>query len=167
MTDLAEGAGDEAPPLHARGPLSRIAFAIGSAGLILAMLTDSIAVLGRHTGFALLGSIEVVQSAIVLIASASMVCATLAGGHASVHILTERLKPAMAARLAVFGDVLSALCMLLLVVGSVILLGDLWDGHERTELLHISMRWLRVILIVCLALIGMLFLKAAFVRKRA
>lgn len=158
VTDAASPASEE-PAV--RGTAAKAAFYVGSAGLLLATATDSIAVLGRHTGFALLGSIEIVQVAIVFIAAASMVTVTLNHGHAAVHILTDRLAPARRAMLARIAACLGALAVGLLLVGSVILLGDVWNGHERSELLHIPLRWLRLLMIVALGIVALLFLKAA------
>ena len=86
----------------------KLAYLIGSFGLLAATAADALAVGGRHTGFAFLGSIEVVQAAVVLIASSAMVAATIVGSHASVHILTERLAKPTAHRLARLSDLLSA-----------------------------------------------------------
>ena len=57
--------------------LDRVAFVVGSMGLLGAMSADALAVLGRHVGLPLLGSIEIVQACVVLVASAAMIGATL------------------------------------------------------------------------------------------
>ncbi|UZK67007.1 TRAP transporter small permease [Sphingomonas sp. M1-B02] len=162
VTDAAPPVGEENA---ASGIAGKAAFYIGSAGLLLATAADSIAVLGRHTGFALLGSIEIVQAAIVFIAAASMVSVTLAHGHAAVHILTDRLPPARRQRLARIAALLGTLAVGLLMVGSLILLCDLWNAHERSELLHIPLRWFRLLMIIALGIVAILFLKAAFARR--
>ena len=64
---------DADAPSPARGPIARVAFLVGCGGLLLATAADSIAVVGRHIGLPLLGAIEVVQAAIVLIAASSLV----------------------------------------------------------------------------------------------
>lgn len=163
VTDAAAALHDEEPPpAPATGIAGMTAFYIGSAGLLLATAADSIAVLGRHTGFALLGAIEIVQAAIVLIAASSMVGVTLARGHAAVHILTDRLAPRRRDLLARAANLLGAIAVLLLAIGSVILLSDLWNGHERSELLHIPLRWFRLLMIVALAFVALLFVRHAF-----
>ena len=146
---------DRPPP---QGPLARTAFLIGGAGLLTATAIDSLAVLGRHTGFAFLGSIEIVQSAVVLAASGAVVVATLARGHAAVHILTDRLSPAAAGRLAHAAAILSALVFVCMAVGSAWLMMEGWGGHERTELLRIPLRWLRLIWTLAALLVAALFL---------
>ncbi|MFL9841517.1 TRAP transporter small permease subunit [Sphingomonas sp. ST-64] len=165
VTDSAAPLHDEdAAPAPTAGIAGRAAFFIGSAGLLIATAADSIAVLGRHAGFALIGSIEIVQAAIVFIAASSMVAVTLARGHATVHILTDRLDPARRARLARVPNLLGALAVLLLAAGSVILLGDLWNGHERSELLHIPLRWFRLLMIAALLFVAILFVRHAVSR---
>lgn len=166
ITDAAAPLHDEEPPPARRDSVAgRVAFYIGSAGLLAATAADSIAVLGRHTGFALLGAIEIVQAAIVFIAASSMVVVTLARGHAAVHILTDRLGPGRRQLLSRVANLLGALAVLLLIIGSLILLGDTWAGHERSELLHIPLRWFRVLMIAALAFMAILFLRDA-IRSR-
>lgn len=166
ITDAAAPLHDEEPPpAPVTGIAGKVAFYIGSAGLLLATAADSIAVLGRHTGFALIGSIEIVQAAIVFIAASSMVAVTLSRGHAAVHILTDRLSPARRATLARIANLLGALAVLLLAAGSLILLGDLWNGHERSELLHIPLRWFRLLMIAALVFVAILFVRHAFTRE--
>lgn len=168
VTDAAAPLHDEEPPpAPVAGIAGRAAFYIGSAGLLLATAADSIAVLGRHTGFALIGSIEIVQAAIVFIAASSMVSVTLSRGHAAVHILTDRLTPARRASLARIANLLGALALLLLAAGSLILLADLWNGHERSELLHIPLRWFRLLMIAALVFVAVLFVRHAFERPKA
>lgn len=165
VTDAAAPLHDEEPPpAPVTGIAGRTVFYIGSAGLLLATAADSIAVLGRHTGFALIGSIEIVQAAIVFIAASSMVSVTLSRGHAAVHILTDRLTPSRRASFARIANLLGVLALLLLAAGSMILLADLWNGHERSELLHIPLRWFRLLMIAALVFVAILFVRQAFER---
>jgi TRAP-type C4-dicarboxylate transport system permease small subunit len=145
--------------------LERPIFLVGSAGLLLAMAVDSLAVLGRHAGFVVAGSIELVQCAIVVIASAAMVLATVSGAHATVHIITSRLSDSAAARWARFADAASACVFLLLAAGSIWIATELWDTGERTEILGVSMRWLRLIWIASSLLIAGLFFDFALRRR--
>lgn len=155
---------DADAPSANHGPIARIAFLVGCGGLLLATAADSIAVLGRHIGLPLLGAIEVVQAAIVLIAASSLVSVTLACGHAGVHILTERLKPALRRRLALFADIAAALTVVLLVIGSVMILADLWNGYERSELLHIPLRVLRLLMTLALTVVAVAFAHQAWTK---
>lgn len=166
VVDAAPAHSEEPPPARATGIVGTAAFYTGCCGLMLAMAADSIAVLGRHTGFPLLGSIEIVQASIVLIAASAMVSVTLARGHAAVHILTERLGQDWRDRLAILANLLGAATVLLLAAGTVMLLIDLWAGFERSELLHIPLRWLRALMLVALLLVAGIFLKQALWRQR-
>jgi TRAP-type transport system small permease protein len=148
------------------GPVGKAAYWIGSAGLLIATAADALAVLGRHTGVALLGSIEIIQVSVVLIASSAMVAATIVGAHASVHILTERLAKPNADRLARIASWLSALIFLLLAAGSIWVASDLWSGFEQTELLGIPLRWFRAAWIVAALLIVALFVRQAVRRPQ-
>lgn len=164
QNDLDPG---EAPPPtpQTESGATRAAFLVGGTGLFVAMATDAIAVLGRHAGFTLLGSIEVVQCCIVLIASSAMIFATLKGTHAAVHILTERLSAPAVALLAKIAALLSMSLFILLAAGCLWLVADLWHGHERTELLHIPITPLRLRQIAALLFVAALFARALFRRS--
>jgi TRAP-type C4-dicarboxylate transport system permease small subunit len=125
--------------------LSRMALAIGSLGLLGAMLVDCAAVTGRRSGIPLLGSIELSELCIVCMASASLLGVTLERGHASVHLLTERLSEGPKRAFARVGDLLSAVFFAFILGGSGLLVLELWHGHERSELLQLPILPLRVI----------------------
>lgn len=145
----------------------RLVFWVGSVGLLAAAAIDGIAVLGRHTGFGFLGSIELVQVAVVLIASSAMIGATIVGSHAAVHILTERLSPRAAAIAKRVAALLSALTFTLFAIGSAWVASDLWNGFERTELLALPLRWFRLLWIAAALIVATLFLRQALARTRA
>lgn len=166
MATSTESSDGDAPAVRSDGLVARSAFLVGCCGLLLATAADSIAVLGRHAGFQLLGAIEVVQAAIVLIAASSLVSVTLARGHAGVHILTERLKPGSRRRLAIAADLAAALTVMVLVIGSTMILADLWNGYERSELLHIPLRLLRLLMTIALAVVAIAFLRQAWTTWR-
>ena len=148
MPDLEPGAAHG--HAAAKGPLATIAYTLGGIGLLGATAADSLAVAGRHTGVHLLGSIELV-----------MLLATLPDTPASGHLVTDRLSRPAAARLARVAAALSALTFLALAAGSIWLASDLWRGFEQTELLHIPLRWLRVLWIAfALVIAGRFALKA-------
>lgn len=130
---------------HFSRALTRASFVLGAVGLLGAMAIDATAVIGRHLGMPVLGSIELVESCVVLMASASLVGTTLDRGHASVHILTQQLSAAARVRFARASDLLSAIFFAALAIGSAIIGRDLWGGDERTELLGLPLaplRWL-------------------------
>jgi TRAP-type C4-dicarboxylate transport system permease small subunit len=130
-----------------RGPTQWL-FLVGAAGLLVAMATDAVAVLGRHIGRPLLGSIEVVQAAILLASSAAMVSATLAEKHAVVHLLIDRLQPASRAVLQRLHALLCMVFFAALGAGSIWIALDMRGGYERSELLGIPFAPLRVISIL-------------------
>jgi TRAP-type C4-dicarboxylate transport system permease small subunit len=138
--------------------LERVAFLVGSAGLLIAMGADALAVLGRHLGVPLLGSIEIVQASVVLVASAAMIAATLRGSHARVHLLLSRLNEAQRCAFERIADAASALVFMIFACGSIWIAAELWQGHELTDLLHIPLRWLRVFWIAISLLIVALLL---------
>lgn len=145
-----------------QGWLASAAYVLGGIGLLAATATDAVAVAGRHTGLHLLGSIELVQAAVVLLTTSAMLITTICGGHASVHIVAERLSPSAAARLGRAASFVSGLTFLALAAGSAWVASDLWNGFEQTELLHIPLRWLRAVWIVFALLIALRFFRYAF-----
>lgn len=158
MTQTKTG-DNTAPKSRPLSLIQRACVVIGSCGLLLAMAADTIAVVGRHTGFSLIGSIELVQIAIVLLASSAMVIATSQSAHATVHILTERLSAGAAALLARLAALISALFCVLIIAGSAWVTADLWLDHERTELLHIPLRGFRVLLIAAFVIMAGFFIR--------
>ena len=144
-----------------QGFVTKLAYFVGSVGLLTATAVDAVAVAGRHLGFTVLGSIELVQAAAVLTATSAMVVATAVGSHASVHIITQRLPESTRARLARSAAALGALLFLLIAAGSLWVAAELWSGHEQTELLGIGIRWLRAFWILGAVLITILFCRRA------
>jgi TRAP-type C4-dicarboxylate transport system permease small subunit len=125
--------------------LSKLSFALGAAGLLGAMALDFTAVVGRHIGVPLLGSLELSEASIVCMASASLLGTTLDRGHASVHLLIERLSVRAKQHMLRGADALSGLFFLFVLCGSVLLVAELWNGAEYSELLHVPIVPLRLI----------------------
>ena len=163
---------NEHPPQRDDAPhgvtawVERVAFVIGSIGLLVAMFADALAVLGRHLGLPILGSIEIVQAGVVLLASAAMLGATLSGTHARVHLVVDRLSGTGKRRLLRWADALSGLVFAVFAFGSIWIAAELWGGHEHSELLHIPLRWLRVLWIVAAIAIAIVFFTNALRRER-
>jgi TRAP-type C4-dicarboxylate transport system permease small subunit len=147
MNHEAESALGAPPPAASgiAGTLARIAFVIGALGLLGTMAVDAAAVVGRHVHVPLLGSIELSEACIVWMASAALLCTTLERGHASVHIVTERVPLRVRRVLERGANVLSAAFFAVLVCGSALVLSDLWNGDERSELLGIPILPLRLV----------------------
>lgn len=152
------------PPEHdvpARGPMAMVAYIIGGVGLMGATFVDSLAVAGRHLGLGLLGSIELVQVSVILLGAAAMVIATMTHNHASVHIFTERMRPKTQGTWKRIAAFISGLAFLTVAAGSMWVLSDTWAGFEETELLHIPIKWLRLVWVLCALTIAGLFLRQA------
>jgi TRAP-type C4-dicarboxylate transport system permease small subunit len=153
--------------MRAHGLLTRAAYGLGAVGLLGATGADALAVLGRHTGLHLIGSIELVQGAVVLLGCAAMLIATMIRGHASVHIVTDRLSAVAQRRLARLAALAGAVLFAVLAIGTAWIVGELWAGYEETELLHIPLRWLRVLWFGFTVLIAAHFLYQALAPKTA
>jgi TRAP-type transport system small permease protein len=135
-----------------------VLFYIGAAGLLLVMAIEAVAVVGRHIRIPLLGALEMVQSAILPAACASMVIASLAGTHAVVHLLTERLPSRPRDWLARLSSLIAALYFAGLFAGAVWLTLDYWNSFEETDVLHIPFRPLRVLVAVSAGALSLIFL---------
>lgn len=123
---------------------------LGGIALLTAALLDTLSVIGRHVGLPFHGAIEAIQAAVLVAGSVSLVIATTRGSHARVRLILDRLPPV--ARLV--GEkacaVAVALAFLLVFCGSLWIAIDLWGGHERSELLGVPWRALRLFANLCL-----------------
>ena len=153
-------------PVKAFSTTECIFLVIGSLGLALAVLTDTVAVIGRHLNIALLGSIEIVQACIVLLSSGAIVAATKYGNHARVRILTNRLNPDLSAKLQYFTAIISTVYSLLMVLGCAWIIWEVWAEHERSEILHIPLVWLRLLLLAALFSVSAYFLSSLFGKSK-
>ena len=134
-------------------------FYLGATSLLFAMGVDTIAVLGRHLGLPLWGSIEMVQAAILVASSSAILSATLARKHVRVRILMDRLKGRSGIWLQRIQDVFSALFFCLLTAGSVWIFLDLRNGYEESEILHIPYAPLRIICMISILAVMVSFLR--------
>ena len=138
---------------------------VGGGALLAAMGIDGFAVVGRHLGFPLLGSIEAVQAAVLVAGCVALLAATQARRHASVHLLVDRLPPRGAALLRRAGFLLGALLFAALAVASAWIAIELWPGHEESEWLHIRYAPLRAMTVLFAAWVAAAFLRAALRRR--
>jgi TRAP-type C4-dicarboxylate transport system permease small subunit len=121
------------------------------------MLIEAIAVVGRHARVPLLGALEMAQAAIVPAACASMVIATLAGAHATVHLVTERLPQRLRAAAARASCMLAAVFFASLCVAACWLAAEFWNSFEETDVLHIPFRPLRVLVALTAGALAAIF----------
>ena len=146
-----------------RGPL----FYLGGAALLASVAIIAAAVIARHLGMALTGSLELAQATILVASSCSLVAATLAERHATVHLLVDRLAPRARAVLGSISRLLGAFFFVLLATGAIWIAADLWSGHEESELMHIPYAPLRLVSIVAvLAAAGILLARLVSGRRR-
>lgn len=146
--------------------VQRWLFYVGAAGLLFAIGADALAVLGRHLGIPLLGSIELMQAAILLASSAAIVMATLANKHAVVHLLVDRLRPRRRKAMERVHALLGAAFFAALAVGSIWIAFDLRNGHEQSELLRIPYAPLRIVSIVAVLSVAAIYLARAFEKRQ-
>ncbi len=135
---------------------------IAGTALLAAMCIDVVAVTGRAIRLPLLGSIELVQVVVGISGALSMLVATLHGRHAKVLILFSRFGPRTAGWVGRINALLSTLFFLALLVGSLWLVADLWQGQEESELWHLPYKPLRMLICAALALVSSLFLWQTF-----
>ena len=147
-------------------PMSLILVIGGGGALLAAAAIDTMSVIGRHIGLPFLGSIELVQAAVLIAGSVSLVAATLAGSHAVVRLVIDRLPTKIRDAVGWASGVASGLLFLGLLAGSVWIMVDMWSGHEESELLRIPYMPLRLISCGSLAAVALIFLVRALGRSR-
>lgn len=123
---------------------------IGGVALLLATLTDSVAVVGRYVGLPLRGSIELMQAIVLVAAASGLSLATLAANHARVKLVVDRLKGGLRNIADRISDLATALFFVALLAGSGWIALDLWGAHERSELLGIPWWLIRLYANLCL-----------------
>ncbi len=142
-----------------------VLLATGAIGLLGAMTTDAIAVVGRHINVPFTGSIELVQAFIVLGASSAIAYASLGATHAAVDLVFHRL-PISAQRIAHrIAALLGFLFVTALLVGSAWIAWEYRDAGERTELLGIELKWLRLFWLACAVIAAVAMLAPLFGKK--
>ncbi|MGX7896627.1 TRAP transporter small permease [Tsuneonella sp. HG222] len=128
----------------------------GGGALLTATAIDTVSVIGRNIGMPVLGSIELVQAAILVSGVIALVLATIDRSHARVQLVSASLTGLSRHVITRFGRLADVVLFALLLAGSVWLAADLWYGHERSELLGIPWSVLRLIanaaLVACLGI---------------
>lgn len=136
----------------------------GGFALLGAMLTDFIAVIGRHIGVPLLGSIELVQMLVGISGAMALIVATLRDSHAVVRLVLANVSARVAALMQRINALCATLFFIALTAGSVWIARDMWHGHEETELLLLPLRPLRMLIVATMLVTAALFLRKV-VRK--
>lgn len=122
----------------------------GGIALLAATAIDTVAVIGRHVGLPLTGSIELMQAMVLISGSLGLVIATIEQSHVRVRILVDRMSAARRRVADRASDALTFLFCLALLAGSVWISIDLWHAQEQSELLGVPWRLLRLIANFCL-----------------
>lgn len=133
---------------------------IAGGALLLAMVVDTLAMLGRQVRFPLPGSIELVQAAVLFAACGGLVMATRAATHARVHLLLDRASGRTRAVMLFINSAMSVLVYLGLLAGSVWIAADLWGAQEESEIWHIPYRPLRIAAVLTTAWLLLLALRS-------
>jgi TRAP-type C4-dicarboxylate transport system permease small subunit len=142
----------------------RVLVWIGGVALLAATAVDTLAALGRYLGLPLRGSIELIQPPILVAGMLAILLATMAGASARVRLLVDRLPPRSAAFVDRIDELLVAVFFGALLVGAGWIAADLWAGHEVSEIVGVSWRWLRLAANLLLAAIVAAALRRAFGR---
>lgn len=130
--------------------LTRLAILIGGIALLAATAIDTVAVIGRHVGLPLGGSIELMQAAVLVSGALGIVIATLDNAHARVRLVVDRMPERWRGVADRASDALTFLFMLALLAGSVWIALDQFAGHEESELLGVPWWLLRLAANMCL-----------------
>jgi len=132
-----------------------------SGGALLgAVVTDSLAMMGRQIQVPLIGSLELVQAAVLVASAGALVVATLDGAHARVNLIRDRLPTSWRTGLDRLHALAAAVVHGSLLAGTIWIATDLWTGHEESELLRIPYRPLRLVVAFSFATLLALSLRA-------
>ena len=117
----------------------------GGLALLAATAIDTFAVIGRHVGLPVPGSIEMMQAVVRVSGVIAMLVATIENAHARVELVVDRLSPARRAVADRLSNLLTLLFFAALLAGSSWIAWDLRGAYEQSELLGIPWLALRVI----------------------
>lgn len=145
----------------------KIAVWTGGISLLAATAIDTLAVIGRHAGLPITGSIELMQPAILVSGALGLVIATIVQSHARVRLFVDRLSPSSQVLADRVSDTLSLIFFTGLLLGSAWLSLDLWDSHEQSEILGVPWRWLRLFANLCMLIAAASLALRIFRRVRA
>lgn len=131
---------------------------LGGGALLLVTLVEAISVFGALISRSFLGSLEIVEALVLISGVVAILLMSMAGGHARVHLLLERLPPRPQFVLNLLALILSILFIVGCVFGSVLGWMAMRGSFEQSEVLHIAHAPLRLFLIGSLVLITLAFI---------
>ena len=117
----------------------------GGAALLAATAIDTFAVVGRHVGLPVPGSIEMMQAVVLVSGIIAMLVATVENAHARVKLVVDRLPAGQRALADRLSNLLTLAFFIALLVGSSWIAWDLRDAYEQSELLGIPWMALRIV----------------------
>jgi TRAP-type C4-dicarboxylate transport system permease small subunit len=132
-----------------------LVWAAGGA-LLVAMIVDTTAMFGRALQLPLVGSIEIVQAAVLFAGAGALIVATLERAHARVNLLLDRLPGSWRAAFEVLHAAGAVLFFTALLAGSAWIALELWSGQEESEIVHIPYRPLRLAVVLAFAALSVL-----------
>lgn len=135
---------------------------VTGGALLVAMVVDTLAMLGRQVRWPLLGSIELVQAAVLFAACGGLVIAARERAHACVHLLLNSATGRTRRVVDVINEVASALMYLALLTGSAWIAFELWSAQEESETWRLPYRPLRVVSLLALIWLLLLALRDAW-----
>ena len=140
--------------------LRRVLVWISGGGLLVAVAVDALAMVGRQIQFPLIGSIEIVEAAVLIAAAGALIIATLDGAHARVNLVLVRMPSVWQKHLRRLHALAAVLLFSALLAATVWIAADLWGAYEESELLHIPYRPLRIATTVSLAVLLLLSIRS-------
>ena len=144
----------------------KLAILVGGAALLAATFIDTIAVIGRHIGYPLIGSIELMQAVVLVSGGIGVVIATVENSHARVRLLIDRLEGACRVLADRLSDALTLLFFLVLLAGATWIVADLWNAHEQSEVIGVPWLVLRIFANLCLLAGSVVLLARIFGKVR-
>ena len=144
----------------------KLAVLFGASALIGTNVIVVLSVIGRHIAIPLPGSVEIVEMLIVVVASTSILYATVIYSHASAKLLIDRVGGFTKQLVESAGLVLGATFCLALTIGNGWLLYDYWSQYEVSPLLSIPIKPFRILVVLCLCLATLTLLKQLLEKNR-
>jgi TRAP-type C4-dicarboxylate transport system permease small subunit len=146
--------------------ISTAALWIGATALLLLAFVIVATAIARTLGWVIVGGSEIVDVAIIVVASMSLVASTAAGTHPSVHILTSRLRAKWQKHFKSAASFLAFAFFALLCYESGVVLLKYAQLGEYTQLLRINITPFRAVWVVSLATLCLILLLRLSVIRR-
>lgn len=140
---------------------------LGIVALAAMIVLITVSVIGRHIKIPVPGSVEIVEMLIVIVASTGILFSTVHKSHAAAKLFVERLPKNIANVFERIGYFIGAFLMVIITLGSLGLLFDVWSLHEETHLLKIPIVPFRLFFIACTAMTAIVLIVYIFSNKNS